>query len=421
MKRLQHAWNAFTSSRDPTYGQNYSGSSYSSRPDRPRLSRGNEKSIIASITNRIALDVSSIDIKHCRLDTNGRITAVIESGLNNCLSLEANTDQTGRAFIHDVVLSMLDEGVVAIVPVETTLNPKVTQSYDITSMRTGKILEWKPQHVKVKVYNERVGEKQEIWLPKSMVAIVENPMYAIMNEHNSTLKRLIRKLSLLDSIDEQTSAGKLDMIIQLPYTARSDLRKDQAENRRKSIEEQLTNTKYGVAYIDSSEKITQLNRPLENNLLKQIEYLTTTLFGQLGITQTILDGTADEQTQLNYITHTIEPIISAIVDEMKRKFLSKTARTQGQSIKFFRDPFKLVPIANIADIADKFTRNEVLTSNEIRQIIGMTPSDDPKADELVNSNIRQPEEYMGEEEYPYEEEAEYYEEGGENQNGFESY
>lgn len=418
MDRLQHAWNAFTSSRDPTYGESLSGYSYSNRPDRPRLSRGNEKSIVASITNRIALDVAAIDIKHCKLDENGRLKEIIPSGLNNCLTVEANLDQSGRAFIHDVVLSMLDEGVVAIVPVETTLNPKVTGSYDITSMRTGKILQWKPQHVQVRLLDDRIGEKRDIWLPKKMVAIIENPMYVIMNEHNSTLQRLIRKLNILDAIDEQSGSGKMDMIIQLPYTARSDLRKNQAEDRRKAIEDQMTNTKYGIAYIDSSEKITQLNRPIENNLLKQIEYLTNMLYGQLGITQSILDGTADEQTQLNYITRTIEPIISAIVDEMKRKFLTKTARTQLHSIEFFRDPFKLVPVANIADIADKFTRNEIVTSNEFRQIIGMMPSDDPKADQLVNSNIRQPDEQQP---MSTPEEFEDYEEGGENQNGFESY
>lgn len=407
INRLQHAWNAFQNSRDPTRIP-YEGHGYSYRPDRPRLSRGNERSIVASVTNRIALDVAAINVQHCRLDENGRLKEIIKSRLNNCLNVEANIDQTGRAFMHDVVLSMLDEGVVAIVPVETTLNPEIG-SYDIDSMRTGKILQWKPKHVLVKLYNERTGEKEDIWLPKSMVGIVENPLYAVMNEPNSTLQRLIRKLNLLDVIDEQSGSGKMDLIIQLPYSARSDLRKNQAEDRRKAVEEQLNNTKYGIAYIDATERITQLNRPVENNLMSQIEYLTNMLYGQLGITQSILDGTADEQTQLNYITRTIEPIISAIVDEMKRKFLTKTARTQLQSIAFFRDPFKLVPIGNIADIADKFTRNEILTSNEIRQIIGITPSNDPKADELTNSNIRQPDdgENESEEDYDMEEDEEY--------------
>ena len=390
MNRLQHAWNAFQNSRDPTYGRDY-GSSYTYRPDRPRLSRGNEKSIVAAVTNRIALDVSAITIQHCRLDENGRLKEIMKSRLNNCLNVEANIDQSGRAFLHDVVLSMLDEGVVAIVPTDTTINPKIG-SFDVESMRTGKILQWKPKTVQVRLYNELTGEKEDIWLPKNMVAIVENPMYAVMNEHNSTLQRLIRKLNLLDVIDEQSGSGKLDLIIQLPYTVKSDLRKKQAEDRRNSIKQQIANDPFGIAYIDSTEKVTQLNRPIENNLMHQIEYLTSMLYSQLGITQSILDGTADEQTQLNYLNRTVEPIISAIVDEMKRKFLTKTARTQGQSISFFRDPFRLVPIGNIADIADKFTRNEIVTSNEFRQIIGMMPSDDPKADQLVNSNIRQPDE-----------------------------
>ena len=395
--RLQHAWNAFQNSRDPTYGMREYGASYSTRPDRPRLSRGNEKSIVASIENRIALDVAAINIQHCRLDENGRLKEIMKSHLNSCLNVEANIDQSGRAFVHDVVLSMLDEGVVAIVPVETTLNPEIG-SFDITSMRTGKIIQWKPKHIQVRVYNDRTGEKEDVWLPKSAVGIVENPLYAVMNEHNSTLQRLIRKLNLLDVIDEQSGSGKLDLIIQLPYTTKSELRKQQAEKRRESIKDQLKNDPFGIAYIDSTERITQLNRPIENNLMHQIEYLTNMLYSQLGITQSILDGTADEQTQLNYLNRTIEPIISAIVDEMKRKFLTKTARTQGQSISFFRDPFRLVPIGNIADIADKFTRNEIVTSNEFRQIIGMMPSDDPKADQLVNSNIRQPDEVQPTEE-----------------------
>lgn len=408
--RLKHAFNAFMN-RDPTYTP--TGSSYSIRPDRPRLSRGNERSIVTSVFNRIALDVASIDIKHCRLDENGRYVEDIDSGLNNCLDLEANLDQTGRAFIQDVVMSMLDEGCVAIVPVDTTLNPKVTNSYDILSMRTGKILDWYPAHVRVRLYNDQTGDKEDILLPKSQVAIIENPLYAVINEHNSTMQRLIRKLSLLDVTDEQTASGKLDLIIQLPYVVKTDARREQANRRRKEIEEQLTGSKYGIAYIDGTEKVTQLNRSLENNLLKQIEYLTEMVYSQLGITQEVLNGTADEKTMLNYNNRTVEPIVSAIVDEMKRKFLTKTARSQRQTIAFFRDPFRLVPVNDIAEIADKFTRNEIMTSNEIRQIVGMKPSDDPKADELINSNISQPDETMR----PTDEESQYYEEGGESQNG----
>ena len=387
--RLQHAWNAFMNSRDPTY-DNYSGSSYTYRPDRPKLSRGNERSIVAAIENRIAIDVASLNVWHCKLDKNGMLEEILKSGLNNCLTTEANIDQTSRAFLFDTALSMLDEGVVAIVPQETTLNPKITGSYDINSMRTGKVIQWKPNHVQIRMYNEFTGEKEDIWLPKKIVAIVENPFYAVMNEPNSTLQRLIRKLNLLDVIDEQNGSAKLDLIIQLPYQVKSDLRKQHAEDRRKSIKDQLTNDQYGIAYVDSTEKITQLNRPVENNLMGQIEYLTRMLYSQLGITEGILDGTADEQTQLNYINRTVEPIISAIVDEMKRKFLTKTARSQGQTIVFYRDPFKLVPLNNVADIVDKFTRNEVMTSNEVRQKMGLMPSKDPKADELINSNIRQP-------------------------------
>ena len=386
--RLKHAFNAFMN-RDPTYYRNI-GSGYSIRPDRPRLSRGNERSIVTSIFNRIAIDVSNIDIKHCRLDNNGRFIEEIDSGLNNCLGLEANIDQTGRAFIQDIVMSMLDEGCVAIVPVDTTLNPKITNSYDILSMRTGKIIEWYPAHVKVRVYNDKTGEKEDIILPKKQVGIIENPLYAVVNEPNSNMQRLIRKLSLLDVTDEQTASGKLDLIIQLPYAVKSDLRKRQADDRVKAIEDQLATNKYGIAYIDGTEKVTQLNRSVENNLLKQIEYLTGMAFSQIGITQSILDGSADEKTMLNYYNRTIDPIISVIVDEMKRKFLTKTARSQQQSILYFRDPFKLVPVNDIAEIADKFTRNEIMTSNEIRQIVGMKPSDDPKADTLVNSNISQP-------------------------------
>ena len=389
--RLQHGWNAFMN-KDPTRGYYDTGPGYSYRPDRPRLTRGNERTIVTSIFNRIALDVASLNITHCKIDENGRYVSSIDSSLNNCLNLEANLDQTGRAFIQDIVISMFDEGCVAVVPVDTSIDPEISGSYNVESMRTGKILEWYPKHVKVRVYNENTGIKEDIKLPKSSVSIIENPLFAVVNEPNSTLQRLMRKLALLDVVDEQTSAGKLDMIIQLPYTIKSEARRTQAEARRKDIEMQLTNTKYGIAYVDATEKITQLNRPLENNLMKQIEYLTNMLYSQLGITQTILDGTADEQTLLNYHSRTIEPIASAIVDEMKRKFLTKTARTQKQTITFFRDPFKLVPVNNIADIADKFTRNEVLTSNEIRQIIGFKPSSDPKADELRNSNLNHPDE-----------------------------
>lgn len=387
--RLKHAWDAFTN-KDPTrYYQNL-GASYSSRPDRPRLTRGNERSIITSVFNRIALDTAAISIQHCKLDENGRLIEIIDSKLNDCLNVEANVDQTGRAFIQDVVMSMLDEGCVAIVATETTLDPKITDSYDVLSLRVGKIVDWYPAHVRVRVYNENTGHKEEIILPKKSVAIIENPLYAVINEPNSTMQRLIRKLNLLDAIDEQSGAGKLDLIIQLPYTIKSDARRQQAEDRRKSIEMQLAGSKYGIAYADATERITQLNRPVENNLMKQIEYLTSMVYSQLGITQTILDGTADDKTMLNYYSRSIEPIISAIVDEMKRKFLSKTARTRKQSIEFFRDPFKLVPVNDIAEIADKFTRNEILTSNEIRQIIGIRPSNDPKADKLINSNISQP-------------------------------
>lgn len=389
--RLQKAWNAFRNNRDPTYQYQDIGAGYYYRPDRPRLSRGNERSIVTSIYNRIAMDCAAVDIKHVRLDENGRFLSEVDSDLNDCLSLEANVDQTGRALIQDIVMSMLDEGCVAIVPTDTDVDPKTTDSYRILTMRTGKILEWYPTDVKVRVYNERKGQKEDIILPKSTVGIVENPLYAVVNEPNSTMQRLIRKLCLLDAVDEQTGSGKLDLIIQLPYIIKTDARRQQAENRRKDIEMQLSGSKYGIAYTDGTERITQLNRPVENNLLKQVEYLTNMAYSQLGITQTILDGTADEKTMLNYNNRTIEPILSAIIDEMKRKFLTKTARTQGQSIEFFRDPFRLVPVNDIAEIADKFTRNEILTSNEIRQIIGMKPSDDPKADQLVNSNISQPE------------------------------
>lgn len=391
LERLQHGFNAFMN-KDPTRNYADYGMSYSYRPDRPRLTRGNERSIITAIYNRIALDVSSITIKHCKLDDGGRYLEDIDSGLNNCLNLEANIDQTGRAFIQDVVLSMLDEGVVALVPIDTTLDPAVTGSYDILTIRTGKIVQWYPDRVKVQVYNDRTGHKEEIIMPKRNVGIVENPLYAVLNEPNSTMQRLIRKLNLLDIVDEQTSAGKLDLIIQLPYTIKSELKRQQADQRRKDIEMQLANTKYGIAYTDSTEKVTQLNRPLENNLLKQIEYLTNMLYAQISFHQSILDGTADEKTMLNYNNNIIEPFVSAIVDEIKRKFLTKTARTKSQTILFFRDPFKLVPINDIAEIGDKFTRNEIMTSNEIRQKIGMKPSSDPKADQLRNSNLNHPDE-----------------------------
>lgn len=387
--RLKHAWNAFMN-RDPTNYYRDSGISYSYRPDRVRFSGGNEKSIVTSVYNRIAMDAAAIDIKHVRLDSDERYVETINSGLNNCLTTEANIDQTGRAFLQDCFMSMLDEGCVAIVPIDTSLNPKITSSYDILSIRTGKILEWYPSSVKVRVYNEKTGNREEIVLPKSMVAIIENPLYAVINERNSTMQRLIRKLNLLDAIDEQSGAGKLDLIIQLPYVIKSEARRQQAENRRREIENQLAGSKYGIAYADGTERITQLNRSVENNLMKQIEYLTSMLYSQLGITQTVLDGTADEKTMLNYYNRTIEPMVSAIVDEMKRKFLTKTARSQLQSIAYFRDPFGLVPVSDIAEIADKFTRNEIMTSNEIRQKIGMKPSNDPKADQLVNSNITQP-------------------------------
>ena len=400
--RLKHAWNAFTGTDYTTYQD--VGPGYSSRPDRIRLTRGNERSIITSVYNRIALDVAALNVQHIRLDENGRFLSVIQDGLNTCLTVEANVDQTARAFIQDIVVSMLDEGCVAIVPVDTTYDPSVTGSYDIQTMRVGKILDWYPQHVRVRLYNERTGAKENILVPKSTVAIVENPLYAVVNEPNSTMQRLIRKLNLLDVIDEQSGSGKLDLIIQLPYVIKTEARRQQAENRRKDIEAQLSGTKYGIAYADGTERITQLNRSVNNNLMSQIEYLTSMLYSQLGITQSILDGTADEKTMLNYNNRTIEPIISAIVDEMKRKFLTKTARSQSQSISFFRDPFKLVPVNDIAEIADKFTRNEIMTSNEIRQVIGMKPSDDPRADELRNKNLSAPSESEPETNPPVEDE-----------------
>lgn len=383
---LRHSWDVFRN-REPTYYNIGSSSTY--RPDRIRTFIRNEQSIVTSIYTRIALDVASINIRHCRVDENSRFKEYISSGLDNCLNLEANLDQTGRAFKQDIVESMFDEGVVAIVPVDTTMNPTKTGSYDIQTMRTGKILEWYPEHVKVQLYNQKTGYREELILPKRIVGIIENPMYSIINEPNSTMQRLIRKLTLLDRVDETTSSGKLDMIIQLPYVIKSDSRRKEAEKRKKDIEEQLKGP-YGIAYVDGTEKIIQLNRPVENNLMKQVEYLRNELYSQLGITQEVLNGTADEQTMLNYNSRTIEPIVSAITDEMTRKFLTKTARSQSQTIMFFRDPFRLVPVNNIAEIADKFTRNEILTSNEIRGVIGFKPSDDPKADKLINSNLNQP-------------------------------
>lgn len=386
--RLKHAWNAFTGNVQMNYRD--LGMSYSYRADRPRMSRGNERSIVTSVYNRIALDVAALNIQHVRLDENGRFLSVIDDGLNNCLTLEANVDQTARSFVQDVVISMFDEGSVAIVPVDTTTDPNVSGSYDIQSLRVGQILDWYPQHIRARVYNEQTGRKEDVVVPKSAVAIIENPLYAVINEPNSTMQRLIRKLNLLDVIDEQSGSGKLDLIIQLPYVIKTEARRRQAENRRKDIENQLSGSKYGIAYTDGTEHITQLNRSVNNNLMSQIEYLTSMLYSQLGITQSILDGTADEKTMLNYNNRTIELIISAIVDEMKRKFLTKTARSQHQSISFFRDPFKLVPVNNIAEIADKFTRNEIMTSNEIRQVVGMKPSEDPRADELRNKNLSAP-------------------------------
>ncbi len=386
--RLRHAWNAFTSKGISRYDI---GPSRFYRPDRPIFTRGNERSIVTSVYNRIALDVASISVQHVRLDEEGRFTSALDTSLNTCLSLEANIDQTGRAFLQDIVMSMLDEGCVAIVPVETDIDPE-NGSFKIESMRTGKILEWYPRHVKVRVYNDRTGEKEDLVLPKSSVAIVENPFYAVMNEPNSTMQRLIRKLNILDAIDEQSGSGKLNLIIQLPYVIKTEARRQQAEKRRKDIEEQLSGSKYGVAYTDGTEHVVQLNRPVDNNLMSQIEYLTSMLYSQLGLTQSIMDGSADDKTMLNYLTRTVEPILSAIVDEMKRKFLTKTARSQKQSILFFRDPVKLVPVSDIAEIADKMTRNEIMTSNEIRQKIGLMPSTDPNADKLRNSNLSAPKE-----------------------------
>lgn len=387
--RIRRAWNVFKN-RDPMTDMSWRlGYGDSQRADRVILSSNNEKTIVNAIYNRIALDVASLKFRHVRLDENERFKEEMSTGLNEVLKTEANLDQSGRAFVHDMVLSMIDEGVVAAVPVETTDDPEVSSSYDILQMRVGPIVEWYPQHVKVRLYNSVTGQRQEFTFRKRDVAILENPFYAVMNAPNSTLQRLIRKLRLLDVIDEQAGSGKLDLIIQLPYTIRSEARQQQAEVRRKSVEDQLAGNKLGIAYIDSTEKVIQLNRSVENNLLKQVEYLTSMLYSQLGFSQGILDGTADEQTMLNYQNKTVEPLASTITDEFKRKFLTKTARTQGQSVMFFTEPFRITPVSQIAEIADKFTRNEILTSNEIRQIIGIKPSDDPKADELHNSNLNQ--------------------------------
>lgn len=394
--RLKHAWNAFFN-KDPTITREY-GNSYSFRPDRPRFHRGNERTIVTAVFNKIAMDVAALNFYHIREDEDDRFVDIIKSGLNNCLTLEANIDQTHRAFIQDYVMSLFDEGVVAIVPVDTTTDPRNSNSYDVVTMRIGKVVEWFPQHVKVRVYNDQTGEKEDIMLPKKMVGIIENPMFAVCNEPNSTLQRLIRKLAILDVIDEQSGSSKLDLIIQLPYVIKSGLRREQAEKRRKQIEEQLAGSKYGIAYIDGTERVTQLNRAVENNLMAQIEFLTNMLYSQLGVTKEVLDGSADEKTMLNYTNRTIEPIASAFTNELKRKFLTKTARTQGQSIAFFRDPFKLIPVGELAEIADKMTRNEIMTSNEVRQKIGMKPSKEPQADELRNKNLNQSADAMAAEE-----------------------
>lgn len=407
--RFRHGWNAFVNNKDPTDYRDI-GMSSSHRPDRPRLTRGNERSIVAAIVNRIALDVTDVVIQHCKLDKDGRFEDVINSPLNNCLNLEANIDQSGFAFRHDLAHSLLDEGCIAVVPVDTDDDISETLSIQIHTARIGKVTQWYPRHVKVKLYNDLEGKHEEITLPKTAVAIIENPLYSVMNEPNSTMQRLVRKLNLLDVIDEQSGSGKLDLIIQLPYIIKTPARRDQAEQRRKDIEMQLSSSKYGIAYTDGTERITQLNRPVENNLLKQVEYLTAMLYSQLGITQSILDGTADEQTMLNYYSRTVEPIVNAIVSEIKRKFLTKTARSQGQSIMYFRDPFKLVPAMQLAEISDKLTRNEIATSNEMRQIMGWKPSKDPKADQLVNSNLNHPDEKIKPTEEPTEKVKE-------NQNG----
>lgn len=392
-ERLRHAWNAFNGNQQIQYRD--IGSSYSYRPDRVRLSCRNERSIVTSVYNRIAMDVAAIKIRHVYTDDDGNFVSFINSGLDNCLSFEANIDESGRSFIQDVVLSMLDEGVVAIVPIDTDIDPDITKGYDVLSMRTGQIIDWYPRHVRVRVYDDRTGQKRDVLMAKSNVAIVENPLYSVVNEPNSTMQRLIRKLVLLDAIDEQSGSGKLDLIIQLPYVVKSDTRKKQAEERRAEIERQLTGSKYGIAYTDGTEHITQLNRPVENNLMNQIEYLTSMLYSQLGINQSVLDGTADDKAMTNYYARTCEPIVSAIVDSLKRTFLSKTARTRKQSIMYFRDPFSLVPLSELSELADKLTRNEIMSSNEIRQKIGLKPSNDPDADKLKNKNISHPDDSGG--------------------------
>lgn len=390
--RLIHAWNAFWVRDPPVY---HGGEvSYGYRPDRVRFTRGNERTIVTSVINRIGIDCAAIKMVHARMDENDRFLKEIDSGLNNCLTVEANIDQTGRAFIQDMVMSLMDEGCIAIVPVDTTSSPLMSNGYDIQSLRVGKVIEWYPDKVRIRLYNDKTGRQEEVVLPKSMVGIVENPLFAVMNEPNSTMQRLIRKLALLDVVDEQTSSGKLDLIIQLPYVIKTEARRKQADERRKLIEDQLAGSKYGIAYTDGTERITQLNRSLDNNLMKQIEYLQNLLWSQLGITQAVMDGTADDKTMLNYHNRTIEPIVSAIVLEMRRKFLTKTARSQHQSIVFFNDPFKLVPVAQLADVADKFRRNEILSSNELRQIVGYRPNEDPKSDALTNPNISQSKEQI---------------------------
>lgn len=413
---LKHAWNAFTKNRDPTYRIIEAGRGTYYRPDRFRFSGGNERSIVTAIYNRIAMDAADVDIKHVRLDENGRYDSDLESGLNTCFNLEANIDQTARAFKQDIYMSMMDEGCIATVPIDTDTDPDITGSFTIESMRTGRIVEWKPRSVQIEVYNDRTGEKDTIWMSKSNVGILENPLYAVMNERNSTMQRLIRKLNLLDAIDEQSGSGKLDLIIQLPYVVKSSGRRDQANARRKELEDQLAGSKYGIGYIDGTEKVTQLNRPVENNLMKTIEYLTNMLYSQLGLTQTIMDGTADEKTMLNYYNRTIKPLVATVVEEHKRKFLTKTARSQNQSIMYFRNAFSLVPFTELAESADKFTRNEIMTSNEFRQVIGLKPSKDPKADQLVNSNISQPNDAAKPEQPPVEADQNI-QEGEEIQNG----
>lgn len=388
--RLRHAWNAFLNRNPTLYDYNIMGRSSNFKPDRTRLRYSNERSIIASIYNRIAIDVAALSFQHVRLDQNGRYLETISSNLNECLTIEANIDQTARALMLDAALSLFDEGCIAIVPIDTSINPSISGGYDIISIRVGKILEWFPNHVRVELYNDRKGVKEQVLLEKKVVAIIENPLYTVMNEPNSIAKRLIRKLNLLDAIDEQSGSGKLDIIIQLPYSIKTQARKEQAEIRRLDMEEQLKGSKYGIAYSDATEKITQLNRPAENNLMAQITYLTSMLYSQLGISDAVFNGTADERTMLNYYNRTIEPVSSAIADELRRKFLTKTARTQLQTIMFIRDSFKLVPVADLAEAADKFTRNEILSSNEFRSIIGYKPSDDPRAEELRNKNLNDP-------------------------------